>query len=182
MIQTQLEYNKENIWEFVKHTFLRKRKANKWMFFLLIGILLCICLISIIGSVLTDQFLLLLFPVVILIMGGMYFLFFVLMLKGMAKKLLESSEMQEPVTVMLKNDTILLMKNEIPMGLLDWKKLQEISIGTKAGYLITEKGALLIFEYTKLTHGTPEELRTLLTEKQHELASANGTNAGKPKE
>lgn len=172
MTEISVKWTKENIWEFVKFNSFRRNKTVKVTFIALtccFGLILGVCLASFFAM---DNFTMLIAAIVLTVLVAGYVFAFYRMLKGYAKKIYAANSNEENTTVRFSDELILVLKNDVPIGKLSWQNLSAIYFNDEknAAYIMTKESALLLIEYTNITEGTKEELKTLLEAKDAELS------------
>ena len=172
MTEISVKWTKENIWEFVKFNSFRRNKTVKVTFIALtccFGLILGVCLASFFAM---DNFTMLIAAIVLTVLVAGYVFAFYRMLMGYAKKIYAANSNEENTTVRFSDELILVLKNDVPIGKLSWQNLSAIYFNDEknAAYIMTKESALLLIEYTNITEGTKEELKTLLEAKDAELS------------
>ncbi len=179
MIQAEIKWTRENLWEFVKYTALKRSKMITAFF-----IAFLLCFISISAVCFTMYFTIgsiyaLAAAVLLLIMGVGYLVLLRFILKRSAAKLLESGG-EDTIACFSKDCILVLDKEGTPTGKLSWDNVDKIYFNDKAGaaYIMTKENAMLLTEYSNIKSGSESELKKLLREKDGELSELS-ENTGK---
>lgn len=171
MIKLKTEWTAENLKKYIIFTSLLGNKYSK-----LSLAVFAVCFLAIFGVCLSMFFntampvFLILACAVALVSAGFALFFFLTVRKNIRKALANASESGFN-GVVLTDDTIMLLKDNEPVGTLDWSKITRISFNDKAGaaYLFAEESALLILEYKNIEAGGEKELRETLGAKNDKL-------------
>lgn len=171
MIKLKTEWTSENLKKYIIFTSLLENKYSK-----LSLAVFAVCFLAIFGVCLSMFFntampvFLILACAVALVSAGFALFFFLTVRKNIRKALANASESGFN-GVVLTDDTIMLLKDNEPVGTLDWSKITRISFNDKAGaaYLFAEESALLILEYKNIEAGGEKELREMLGAKNDKL-------------
>lgn len=171
MIKLKTEWTAENLKKYIIFTSLLGNKYSK-----LSLAVFAVCFLAIFGVCLSMFFntampvFLILACAVALVSAGFALFFFLTVRKNIRKALANASESGFN-GVVLTDDTIMLLKDNEPVGTLDWSKITRISFNDKAGaaYLFAEESALLILEYKNIEAGSEKELREMLGAKNDKL-------------
>lgn len=171
MIKLKTEWTAENLKKYIIFTSLLGNKYSK-----LSLAVFAVCFLAIFGVCLSMFFntamsvFLILACAVALVSAG-FALFFILTVRKNIRKALANASESDFNGVVLTDDTIMLLKDNEPVGTLDWSKITRISFNDKAGaaYLFAEESALLILEYKNIEAGGEKELREMLGAKNDKL-------------
>lgn len=170
MINADIKWTKENVWNFVKYNTFMKTKAQK---IVLISYFVCFLVIltaGILSFCITQELTMLLISGAALILLVAYLFIFVFMMKNMAKKILAANQDDTQSSVQLDEEQIVVYNSGTPVGKIDWEKIGEIDVTKSAAYVMTKENALMLLEYSFITEGTKDELVELLVKKNAELS------------
>lgn len=162
MIIANMNWTKENVWEFVKHHTLHKSKLQKILFAAYIICALLLLVFGITAFVITAEIMVLLFSLGALLVMCAYVVFFYFMMKSMAKKLLEANSENENLEICFNDEVIFVRKNNEPMGIIPWDNITDINIGASAAYITSKENALILIEFKCITTGKKEDFLKLL--------------------
>jgi len=169
MTEFKFERKKENIDDYIKASLFTNNLAHK---ILIAALALCLLTVAVFGVVLfvmTDNFTMLIMTAAALILGAAYPIFLSLFIKSITKKLTKENPDENGVTIGVSENDILLIRNNVPCGVIEWSDITDIMEG-KTGFFLTEKeGALIILGKNSLHSGSFEETREILTKKKAAL-------------
>lgn len=134
-------------------------------------ILFAVCIVSLIASgivmyVLTDNIMSLLISACGVLFGGAVVLTLALVKKNLYKKVKEAYKELSDLVAAISDKDIILIKNNIPYGIISWDKIGDITYGKKAFYLTTKESALLILEKNAVVSGVLSEAEEVLKIKE----------------
>lgn len=170
MTEFKFERKEENVSDYIKTTMFTENPAHK-----LLIIVLGVCLLAVaIGGVVMFINLktpsMLIITAVAVILAVAYPLFLHFFIKSITKKLTKPNPDENGITIGISEKDILLIKNNMSCGVIEWSDITEISEG-KTGYFVTEKnGALIILGKGSVSSGTFEEAAQILNAKKADLA------------
>lgn len=169
MTEFRFERKKENVEDYLKVSLFRDNFAHK----LLIAVLgICLLAIAVSGIVMFinfDSVSMLIITIVAVVLAVAYPVFLKLFIVNITKKLTKPNPEEEGVTIAVSENDILLIKNNLPCGMIEWKDITEITEG-RTGFFLTEKnGALIILGKGSVSSGTYDEAVQVLSQKRTEL-------------
>lgn len=134
-------------------------------------ILFAVCIVSLIASgivmyVLTGNIMSLLISACGVLFGGAVVLTLALVKKNLYKKVKEAYKELSDLVAAISDKDIILIKNNIPYGIISWDKIGDITYGKKAFYLTTKESALLILEKNAVVSGVLSEAEEVLKIKE----------------
>lgn len=169
MIITKMVWTKENVREFVTYYTLYKSKTQR---ILLISYLICAAFICIFGLtvffILKETIILFVSLGAFVIMAG-YIIFFYMMMRSMAKKLITANAENNDLEVCFNEDVIFIRKDNEPFGAIYWDNINEIYTAKNTAYLMSKENALILVEYNRIIAGSKEEFIKLLESKNEQL-------------
>lgn len=170
MIEANINWTKENVWNFIKYNAFTKSKSQKVILITYIVCFFAVIVAGIVAFFIMQEALMLAVGGVAALMMAAYMVIFVLMMKNAAKKILKSNEDDSSSSVQLEDERIIVFNDGTPVGQVSWENVGEINLSDTAAYVITKKNALMLIEYKSLTSGTESELREFLEKKNAELS------------
>lgn len=169
MTEFRFERNKENIDDYIKTTLFTNNIPHK---ILIIALTLCLLAVAVFGVVLyvmTNNITMLIITAAAVILGAAYPIFLSLFIKNITKKLTKENPDENGVTIGVSENDILLIRNNVPCGVIEWKDITDIVEG-KTGFFVTEKeGALIVLGKNSLHSGSFEEASEILIKKKAAL-------------
>lgn len=172
MTEINVEWNEENVRAFVEYSTFSKTKGVKIIF-----AVFAVCYALLTAGCLTAFFMLgeslmLVAAIVLTAIVAGYGVMLLFLLKKYTKQILSANGGDETNTVTLTDELIIVSRNDVPVGKLEWSGVDSVSFNDKRGaaYIMTKTNALLLLEYKNITGGTKEELKTLLEKKNAELS------------
>lgn len=171
MVEVKLEWNKDNLKEYIKFSSFNNKpvKIALPVFAACYAAMLVVCILMavkfgywiMLGAALMITFFALIFAAIT------FFSF-----KGYVKNAIKANSDSDINNILICTDALLLLKDDEPIGTIDYRNINEISFNEKAetAYIITNKNAVIILEYKNIVLGTKEELKKILEEKQSELS------------
>lgn len=170
MTEFKFERKKENVEDYLNTSLFRDNFAHK----LLIAVLgICLLVIAVSGIVMYINYKtasMLIITIVAVVLAVAYPIFLKLFIKNITKKLTKPNPEEEGVTIGVSENDILLIKNNLPCGVIEWSDITEISEG-KTGFFLTEKnGALIILGRSSVSSGTFDEASQVINAKKASLS------------
>lgn len=169
MVDFNVEWNKENVWDFVKFNTLYRGRKQRFLIYSYAVCFIVVLAAGIVAFAVTKEMMLLFIALAALLIFAAYFFVFMGMMKSFAKKILAENA-SDKTTVSVTDLDIVVYDNGTPVGKVDWSSITQISVNKNAVYLITKENALLLLEYSSITSGTREEFDRIIEEKNAELS------------
>lgn len=172
MVEIKTKWTEENLKDYMRFNIFNKSKLNKYLFIALI-----VLYVLVVAGCITIYFVLDFSPALIMLLGftvilAVSFLIYFFILKDFVKTTLKSNKNEVFDSVLLNSSTIIVCKDQQPIGELGWGKIAKIYINDKCGavYLCTEENAILILEFKNIVGGTEQELIETVKEKNDKLS------------
>ena len=170
MTEFKLNWSKEAINEYIN---LMIRGKNLQV---LPVILFAVCIVALIASgivmfALTGNIISLIVSACGVLFGGAIVLTITILKKSLYKKVTEAYKELSGLVAAISDKDIILIKNNIPYGIISWDKISDITFGKKAFYLTTKESALLILEKNAVASGVISEAEEVLKLKAASLES-----------
>lgn len=170
MTEFKFERKKENVEDYLKTSLFKDNFAHK-LLMIVLGI--CLLVIAVSGIIMYINFkasAMLIISVVAVVLAVAYPIFLKFFIKSVTKKLTKTNPEEEGITIGVSENDILLIKNNVPCGVIEWTDITEISEG-KTGFFLTEKnGALIILGQGSVVSGTFEEASQVINAKKTGLS------------
>ncbi len=172
MVEIKTLWSGENLKEYYKFMIFSQRKLPKIL--LVVLPILCLlmvimCLIVFIQMQISTMLVLAILITVGFAVSAVIILF---MIKSVIKETMKANENSEFNKAFVSKDSIILFKDEKPLGALDWEKIEKIFINEKASaiYLSAGENEMLIFESKNIINGTWASLEEIAKEKYDKLS------------
>jgi len=169
MTEFRFERKKEVVDDYIKSSLFTNNLPHK---ILIIALGICLLAVAVMGIVLyivTGIFTALIMTIVAVILAVAYPLFLFFFIKNLAKKLSTENPDEKDVTIGVSENDILLIRNNVPCGVIEWSDITEIFEG-KTGFFLTEKGgALIMLGKSSLHSGSYDEAKEILDKKKAAL-------------
>ncbi len=169
MIIANMSWTKESVRDFTLFYSLNKSKSQKVMlisYFICMAVLLIIGLVTFIITKVTYVLIVIFVALAIMLLYGV---FLYMLMRSMAKKLLEANGENDGLELYIAEEGIMISKEAKPIGMIEWDKLEEGSLTPTATYITTKENSLLIVEDKDIKFGDKAGLIKLLKEKNVKL-------------
>lgn len=169
MVDFKVDWNKRNVWDFVKYSTLFRTKMQRIMFITYFVCCAVVLVMGIVAYIATKELYMLIIALAVLVIFLIYSGAVFLMMKSFAKKILKENEGGETTVSITDLDIMVYEKGEF-IGKVDWSSVSQISVVKDAVYIITKENALLLLEYSNIIHGERAEFDRIIGEKNAELS------------
>ena len=141
-------------------------------------ILFTVCVVTLIASgivmfALTGNILSILVSACGVLFGAAVIITLSFVKKSLYKKVTEAYKGLSDLVAAVSDKDIILIKNNLPYGIISWDKIDEITFGKKAFYLTTKENALLILEKNAVVSGVISEAEEVLKLKADSIGAGN---------
>ena len=169
MTEFRFERKKEVIDDYIKTSLFTNNLPHKILTAALVICLLAVAVFGIVLFVMTDNFTMIIMTIAALILAAAYPLFLFFFIKNLTKKLSKENPDENGVTIGVSENDILLIRNNVPCGVIEWSDITDIFEG-KTGFFLTEKGgALIMLGKDSLHSGSYDEAREIFNKKKAAL-------------
>ena len=141
-------------------------------------ILFSVCIVALIASgiimfALSGNIMSLIVSVCGVLFGAAVIITIAFLKKSMFKKVSEAYKELSDLVAAISDKDIILIRNNVPYGIISWDKIDDITFGKKAFYLTTKESALLILEKNAVVSGVLSEAEEVLIIKNAAIGKAN---------
>ena len=160
MVKINLDWNKENLGEFVRFSTALKTKSQVFLMVAFYAVIVLIIILCAIMFALTGEIFAVISACVSVVVALVYNIGFRVVRKNLVNNLLEMNLKAGFVYAEIDTEEIILSDSEGPVGKISWSTVAKIEKNTDAGavYITTEENAMLLFEYKNIIEGTKEAL------------------------
>ncbi|MCM1488801.1 MAG: hypothetical protein NC203_10595 [Firmicutes bacterium] len=172
MVEIKTSWTEENLSEYYKYTIFSSKKLPKILLAVLPIMYLAIVAYCLAVFIRMKYTLTLVFALVMTLIFAVSVIIFFSMTKSIIRNALKANEDSDFNRAMVDKDAIILLKDEKPLGELEWDKIKTISLNEKfsAVYLSTDEDALLILESKNIINGSWDSLKEIVREKNDKLS------------
>lgn len=172
MVEIKTLWTEENLWQYYKYMIFSEKMLPKILLAVLPILYLVIVIYCLIVYINMQFLLTLVLAIVMTVIFALSAIIFIFMIKSIIKTTLKANENSNFNKAFISKDSIILFKDEKPLGELDWEKIKKISVNDKfsAVYLSTDENAVLILESKNIINGTWDTLKEIAAEKNDKLS------------
>ena len=160
MIKIKLDWNKENVGEFVRYSTAPKSKSHVFLtvaFYVVIAIIIALCIVM---YAMTGEWLAIVGAGVSVIVAIVYNVGFRMVKKNLTNNILDLNLKTGFESVEVDYEKIVIHDSLGPLGKISWSNVTKIEKNNECGavYITTCDNAMILIEYKNITEGTREEL------------------------
>lgn len=157
MTEFRYEKKKENVGDYLKTVMFRNNIINKTLIIALMACLLVVAAAGIVYCIITKSAGMIAITITAVVLAAVYPIILTVVINRLTAKLSDSTNEDKSVTIGVSESFILLIRNNNPIGKIEWSDITEIHEGKKGFYLVEKEGSLIILGENSVASGTYDE-------------------------